>query len=155
MSERRRQVWWRIRCGPPPLTPNCFRLKTSVRKHREEELFTRLDVLVWSRFFHVTGESASWTRRTEHKRSASRFGFSLGLTPDLLWGVWFPQVAVSGLRRRLFSSHLKTLQRLQTPAGQRSALNRGAHCLLAARPQLAMKMQSKQTAQRSGAFSDV
>lgn len=57
-----------------------------------------------------------------------------------------------GPRRRLFSIHLKSEQRLQTRPGQRSALNRDGHCLLAGRPQRPMKMQSKQTAQPNGSL---
>lgn len=58
----------------------------------------------------------------------------------------------AGLRGRLFSIHLRTEQRLQTRLGQRSALNRDGHCLLAGWAHRPMKMQSKQTAQPIGSL---
>ena len=69
-----------------------------------------------------------------------------------VWVLGYVESFSVGLRRRLSSIHLKTVQRLQTRLGQRSALNRDGHCLLAGWAQRPMKMQSKQTAQPIGSL---
>lgn len=81
----------------------------------------------------------------------------MGLSPFwplfvCFWVSGYSESFSVSLRRRLFSIHLKTVQRVQTRLGQRSALNRDGHCFLAGWAHQPMKMQSKQTAQPIGAL---